>query len=101
MLGEAATKEVMMFTRLTLLALTMISVAGLANAKTIYQPPVQEPPIVDADMPPTHGLHQVAITDEYGFRYDRWGNRLNAAGYVIAPPHTPADALVIQNGPAT
>jgi hypothetical protein len=73
----------MMFTRLTLLALAMISVAGLANAKTIYQPPVQEPPIVDTDMPPTHGLHQVAITDEYGFRYDRacpaWPDRRYAA----------------------
>jgi hypothetical protein len=89
----------MMFTRLSLLALAMISVAGVANAKTIYEPPVQEPPIVDTDVPPTHGPHQVAITDEYGFHYDRWGNRLNAAAYVIPPPHTPAGALVIQNGP--
>ena len=88
-----------MFTRLSLLALTMIGVAGMANAQTIYQPPVQEPPIVDTDMAPAHGLHQVAITDEYGFRYDRWGNRLNAVGHVIAPPHTSAGALVIQNGP--
>jgi hypothetical protein len=77
----------------------MIGVAGMANAQTIYQPPVQEPPIVDTDMAPAHGLHQVAITDEYGFRYDRWGNRLNAVGHVIAPPHTSAGALVIQNGP--
>jgi hypothetical protein len=91
----------MMFTRLSLLALAMISVASVANAETIYQPPVQEPPIVDTDMAPAHGLHQVAITDEYGFRYDRWGNRLNAVGHVIAPPRTPAGALVIQNGPPT
>jgi hypothetical protein len=60
-----------------LLALAMISVAGVANAKTIYEPPVQELPIVDTDMP-THGPHQVAITDEYGFRYDRWVSLLKS-----------------------
>ena len=90
-----------MFTRLSLLALAMIGFVGVANAQTIYQPPVQEPPIVDTDMAPAHGLHQVAITDEYGFRYDRWGNRLDAVGHVVAPPHTPAGALVIQNGSST
>lgn len=88
-----------MLTRLSLLALAMISVAGVANAKTIWEPPVQEPPIVDTAMPPAHGPRKVAITDEYGFRYDTWGNRLNGAGYVIAPPHTPPGATVIQNGP--
>lgn len=31
--------------------------------------------------------HRVAITDEYGFHYDRRGDRLNAKGYVISP-HT-------------
>jgi hypothetical protein len=29
------------------------------------------------------GAHRVYITDEYGFRYDRRGNRLDARGYVI------------------
>jgi len=33
------------------------------------------------------GPHQVAFKDEYGFRYDSEGNRLNARGYVISP-HT-------------
>jgi hypothetical protein len=88
-----------MLTRLSLFALAMISVAGVANAKTIWEPPVQEPPIVVSTSPPAHGLHKVAITDEYGFRYDTWGNRLNRAGHVVAPPHTPPGATVIQNGP--
>jgi hypothetical protein len=88
----------MMFTRLSLLTLAMIGVAGVANAETVYEPTVQLQPIVDNDMP-TPGPHKVAITDEYGFHYDRWGNRLNGGGYVVAPPHTPSGALVIQNGP--
>ncbi|SJZ40162.1 hypothetical protein SAMN02745126_00888 [Enhydrobacter aerosaccus] len=33
------------------------------------------------------GRHQVAITDEYGFKYDSCGNRLNAQGHSMAP-HT-------------
>jgi hypothetical protein len=32
---------------------------------------------------PGRGPHRVYITDEYGFRYDRKGNRLDARGYVI------------------
>ena len=33
------------------------------------------------------GPHSVAITDEYGFKYDSCGDRLNARGNVISP-HT-------------
>ena len=33
------------------------------------------------------GPHQVAITDEYGFKYDSCGDRLNARGNLISP-HT-------------
>jgi hypothetical protein len=39
---------------------------------------------------------QVAITDEYGFKYDSMGDRLNARGCVIPPPHTRPGARVIQ-----
>jgi hypothetical protein len=86
-----------MFMRLSLLALTLIGVAGVANAATMTQatPPMSQ--IVDTTSPPP-GKHKVAFTDEYGFRYDRWGNRLNSAGHVIAPPHTRPGARVIQNG---
>lgn len=40
------------------------------------------------DDPMRGGRHRVAFTDEYGFRYDSRGDRLNAQGYVISP-HTP------------
>jgi hypothetical protein len=87
-----------MFMRLSLLALTLIGVAGVANAATMTQPSSPPmAPIVDNTSPPA-GKHKVAFTDEYGFRYDRWGNRLNGAGHVIAPPHTLPGAHVIQNG---
>lgn len=33
------------------------------------------------------GRHSVALTDEYGFKYDSCGDRLNARGNVISP-HT-------------
>jgi hypothetical protein len=38
-------------------------------------------------MPMRNGPHQVAFKDEYGFRYDARGDRLDARGYVISP-HT-------------
>ena len=86
-----------MFMRLSLLTLTLIGVAGMANAATMTQatPPTSQ--MVDMRSPPA-GRHKVALTDEYGFHYDRWGNRLNSAGYVIAPPHTLPGAHVIRNG---
>ena len=40
-------------------------------------------------MPPDRGPHQVAFRDEYGFRYDADGNRLDARGFVISP-HIPS-----------
>ena len=40
--------------------------------------------------------HQVAITDEYGFKYDGMGDRLNARGCVIRPPHTPPGGRAIK-----
>ena len=32
---------------------------------------------------PVKGPHRVYITEEYGVRYDRKGNRLDSRGYVI------------------
>jgi len=86
-----------MFVRLSLLTLTLIGVAGMADAATMTQSAPMAP-IVDNSSPPASGKHKVAFTDEYGFRYDRWGNRLDSAGHVIAPPHTLPGARVIQNG---
>ena len=78
-----------MLARLSLLTLAMIAVAGAANAQSMM-----------STMPSTagRGPHKVAITDEYGFHYDSAGNRLNAAGYVVAPPHSLPGVAVIQNG---
>ena len=89
-----------MFMRFSLLALTLIGaagIAGVASAATMTQPTPPPNQIVDMRSPPA-GKHKVALTDEYGFHYDRWGNRLNGAGHVIAPPHTLPGARVIQNG---
>ncbi len=36
--------------------------------------------------------HPVAFKDEYGFRYDAQGDRLDARGHVMAPPVTPPGA---------
>jgi len=36
-------------------------------------------------MPMQSGPHQTAFRDEYGFRYDAQGNRLDARGNVISP----------------
>jgi hypothetical protein len=41
-------------------------------------------------VPTWHGRirHNVAFKDEYGFRYDAQGDRLDAKGYVISPRTT-------------
>ena len=36
-------------------------------------------------MPMQSGPHQAAFKDEYGFRYDAQGNRLDARGNIISP----------------
>ena len=89
-----------MFTRVIAVStLVLAGLAGVANAQT-------NAPMVanQQDVPAMHEhyrgeRHQVAITDEYGFKYDAQGNRLDANGYVIPPPQTQPGARVIQNGP--
>ena len=99
-----------MLARLSLLTLAMTAIAGVAYAAQPTNPPISPSKApttqqamthheVSQAMAPAHGQrHKVAITDEYGFHYDSAGNRLNSAGYVVAPPHTPRGAAVIQNG---
>jgi len=65
------------------------SAHGLASspdARYGYASPYQATPYqaqaLTADEP-TRGPHRVYVTDEYGSRYDRKGNRLDARGYVI------------------
>jgi hypothetical protein len=86
-----------------ILAAALLTVAGAAQAQNYGSPtnnlPCQ-PMQSQAQMSSGMGRcgHTVSITDEYGFRYDNIGNRLNARGCVIAPPVTPPGARAIQNG---
>ena len=89
--------------RHSLLTLALIGVAGTAGAQTIIaSPPQPSPGDYRREAPglqpmdqqaeavsPWQGRvpHQEAFRDEYGFRYDAQGNRLNAQGNVISP-HT-------------
>ena len=91
--------------RSSLLTLALISVAGVASAQTqqvITSPPQPSPGDYQRQAPgPQPGNpmdqqaqmmsssacdHQEAMRDEYGFRYDAQGNRLNARGCVIPAP---------------
>jgi hypothetical protein len=92
-----------MFTRLTAAAaLVLIGFTGAALAQT-DSPNVAREAVAPTE-PTMHehfrsDRHQVAITDEYGFKYDSRGDRLDANGYIIPPPRTLPGARVIQNGP--
>jgi hypothetical protein len=95
-------QEAMMI-RSTLLALALIGAAGAANAQyVISSPPQPSPGDYTREAPglqpmdqqaqatsPYRGMsvHQESFRDEYGFRYDAQGNRLDARGHVISP-HT-------------
>lgn len=72
-------------TRIAVLALALLGVANIAHAQTVA-----------TDM--ACQRHQAAMTDEYGFKYDAQGNRLDAKGCVIPAPRTAPGAHVIQNG---
>ena len=86
-----------MITRLSFLTLAMVGVAGLAHAQmnsaatysTGSAPMMQSAPsdryqAVMGD----EGTNAVAITDEYGFKYNSRGDRLDSRGHIIAPPVT-------------
>ncbi len=83
-----------------LIVITLAAVAGLtgvANAQT-YDPSMtrgerREEMREDRRF---NSPHPVAFKDEYGFRYDAQGDRLNAQGYVIAPPVTPPGAPALR-----
>jgi hypothetical protein len=76
-----------------LIVLTLAAVAGLAsvaNAQT-YDSGMTRGDRRE-DMRDEHRMndrHPVAFKDEYGFRYDAQGDRLDANGYVMPPPVTP------------
>lgn len=55
------------------------------NPNMATAPAAPTPPALSISQ--ERGPRPTAFTDEYGFRYDSEGNRLNAQGYVISP-HT-------------
>jgi len=93
--------------RQSLLSLALIGIAGVASAqmmneRVIASPPQPSPGDYQREAPglqpmdqqaqavsPWQGRvrHREAFRDEYGFRYDSRGDRINAQGYVISP-HT-------------
>ncbi len=89
--------------RLSLLSLALIGVAGVASAQMIASPPQPSPGDYQREAPGLQPAqpqqaemnwqsnrcgHSVAMRDEYGFRYDARGHRLNAQGCVISPHNT-------------
>jgi hypothetical protein len=84
------------------LATALIIAAGAAQAQTTGYPAAGPAPGAPMPSQAQYGGgmggcgHTAAITDEYGFRYDSEGNRLNAQGCVIAPPVTPPGAAAYQ-----
>ena len=77
--------------RLIVLTLSVVTgLAGVANAQS-YDPGMtrgerREERREERNM---NSSHEATIKDEYGFRYDSKGDRLDAGGHVIAPPVTP------------
>jgi len=89
--------------RLFLLSLALIGVYGVASAQMIASPPQPSPGDYQREAPGLQPAqpqqaemnwqsnrcgHSVAMRDEYGFRYDARGHRLNARGCVISPHNT-------------
>jgi hypothetical protein len=88
-----------MTTRLAFLSLALVGIAGVAHAQSMGSASTAYPTRVDQQQAMGMGGcgHSSAITDEYGFRYDSQGNRLNGQGCVIAPPVTPPGVPAIQS----
>ena len=89
--------------RLSLLSLALIGVAGVASAQMISSPPQPSPGDYQREAPGLQPAqpqqaemnwqsqrcgHREAMRDEYGFRYDGRGHRINAQGCVISPHNT-------------
>ncbi len=83
------------------LTIALIATASAAEAQTPGYPSSDMPMYpqqAQSSMNMGSCGHSTIMTDEYGFRYDAQGNRLNGRGCVIAPPMTPPGVRAIQNG---
>ncbi|MBS0537670.1 MAG: hypothetical protein JSR47_02875 [Proteobacteria bacterium] len=77
--------------KLVVLSAALVGLAGIAQAQT-YEPTYDRSGPHREMMREEHRMndrHPVAFKDEYGFRYDAQGDRLDASGHVMAPPMTP------------
>lgn len=78
--------------RLSLLAVCLCAAATACTVReerTVVTPPPPPAPAVVYTPPPPPAVDQVSPSrDEYGFRYDAQGNRINAAGQIISPHST-------------
>lgn len=77
--------------KLVVLSAALVGLAGIAQAQT-YEPTYDRSGSHREMMREEHRMndrHPVAFKDEYGFRYDAQGDRLDASGRVMAPPMTP------------
>ena len=73
--------------RLIVLTLSVVTgLAGVANAQSYDPGMTRGERREERNM---NSSHEATIKDEYGFRYDSRGDRLDASGHVIAPPVTP------------
>jgi hypothetical protein len=90
-MGDSFTQEDVMNKRLIVLTLAAVAgIASVANAQS-YDPSMTRGERRE-EMRQDHRMneqHPVAFKDEYGFRYDAQGDRLDGSGHVMAPPVTP------------
>lgn len=98
-------------TKLVLSALVLAGLAGIAQAQNAPVDPYGRPYVgardwhpgpgdpgydrrphrhweQEARMPDDSRLHREVFRDEYGFRYNERGDRLDARGNITAPPQT-------------
>jgi hypothetical protein len=110
--GQYIGQEVAMMKRLSVLALAMVGVASFAHAQTATgqygDTQMQQQPMNQSGssqmmsqpdsqaMAPSGDRWPVALTDEYGFRYNSRGDRLDASGRIMLPPMTPPSAAALK-----
>jgi hypothetical protein len=90
--------------RLSVITLALIGLAGIAQAQPVISSPPQPSPgdytregpgpqptdqqAQSASPYVSRHEHPQAFRDEYGFRYDSRGNRIDAQGHMISPHST-------------
>jgi hypothetical protein len=95
--GELSMEDAML-KRMAILTIALIGVAGMAQAQSMSTAPAGiagQSHEMQAMARTCGAPKKTVMKDEYGFRYDSRGDRLNAQGCVIAPPHMIPGAKVL------